>query len=65
MLDKYIKKFSKLRTDKGKHRYPALTLHRAPHRPFLLLSVMDLVAQGIITENFIEPSWDLLETFGT
>ena len=38
-------------------------MHRAPHKPFLLLTVMDLIAQGIITENFIEPSLDLLETF--
>ena len=59
MLEKYIKKISNLRTDKGKYRYPALTNHRAPHKPFLLLSVMDLIAQGIITKNFIEPSLDL------
>ena len=65
MLEKYLKIFASLRTDSGKHRYPALTLHRAPHKPFLLLSVMDLIAQGIITENFIEPSLDLLETFNT
>jgi predicted restriction endonuclease len=26
---------------------------------------MDLIAQGIIIENFIEPSLDLLETFNT
>jgi putative restriction endonuclease len=65
MLEKYIKKFSNLRTDRGMHRYPAQTKHRAPHKPFLLLSVMDLIAQGIITENFIEPSLDLLETFNT
>ena len=63
MLEKYIKKFSSLRTNKGKNRYPALTVHRAPHKPFLLLSVMDLIALGIIIENFIEPSLDLLETF--
>jgi putative restriction endonuclease len=63
MLEKYIKEFSKLRTDKGKHRYPARTMHRAPHKPFLLLAVMDLIAQGIIAENFIEPSLCLLKTF--
>lgn len=63
MIEKYIKKFAQLRTDKAKSRYPAITLYRAPHKPFLLLSVMDLIAQGIIIENFIEPSLDLLETF--
>ena len=56
MLEKYIKIFAKLRTDKGRDRYPEVTLHRAPHKPFLLLSIMDLIAQGQITENFIEPS---------
>jgi predicted restriction endonuclease len=63
LLDKYNKMLSNLRTDKGRHRYPAITRHRAPHKPFLLLSVMDLVAQGQITTNFIAPSFDLLDTF--
>ncbi|MFH1934976.1 MAG: hypothetical protein ABIN18_25845 [Pseudomonadota bacterium] len=48
MLEKYLKSFSNLRTDKNCKRYPALTDHRAPHKPFLLLSVMDLMAQGQI-----------------
>lgn len=48
--------FAKLRTDKGRDRYPEITYHRAPHKPFLLLSIMDLIAQGRITENLIEPS---------
>ena len=46
MLEKYASLFSKLRTDKGRHRYPAITKHRAPHKPFLLLSVMDLITRG-------------------
>jgi putative restriction endonuclease len=62
-FENYIKKFASLRTDRGRHRYPALTMHRAPHKPFLLLSVMNLIAQGIITRNFVEPSLDLLEAF--
>ena len=65
MLEKYLKIFANLRTDKNKNRYPATTCHRAPHKPILLLSVMDLIEQGIITENFIEPSLDLVETFNT
>ena len=63
MLEKYTKMFSNLRTDKGRNRYPAITMHRAPHKPFLRLSVMDLIAQGQITTNFIAPSFDLLDTF--
>jgi putative restriction endonuclease len=65
MIEKYFKSFSNLRTDKNRNRYPAITNHRAPHKPFLLLSIMDLIAQGQITENFIEPSFDLVETWNT
>jgi putative restriction endonuclease len=36
-------------------------LRRAAHKPFLLLSIMDLVAQGLIAESFIEPSFELVE----
>jgi hypothetical protein len=39
MLEKYLQMFGKLRTDKGRERYPEITYHRAPHKPFLLLSV--------------------------
>ena len=63
MLEKYIKAFSNLRTDKNRNRYPAITDHRAPHKPFLLLSIIDLIAQGQITSNFVEPSLDLVETW--
>ncbi len=60
---KYLEKFANLRTDKNRNRYPAYTNYRAPHKPFLLLSIMDLIAQGRITENFIEPSFELVDTW--
>jgi putative restriction endonuclease len=63
MLEVYLRKFARLRTDSGRNRYPATTCHRAPHKPLLLLSVMDHIAEGVITENFIRPSLDLVETF--
>ena len=63
MLEKYIKIFSHLRTDKNRNRWSALTCHQAPHKPFTLLSVLDLVAQGEINKNFFEPSFELLDTF--
>ena len=63
MLENYLHKLSNLRTDSGRSRYPAYTLHRAPHKPFLLLSIMDLIAQGLIARNFIEPSFELVDTF--
>lgn len=65
MLEKYLKIFSKLRTDKNRRYWSDLTCRQAPHKPFLLLSVMDMVAQNVITENFIEPSFELVETFNT
>jgi putative restriction endonuclease len=54
---------TRLRTDKNRNRWTAVTNHRAPHKPFLLLSVLDLAAQGDITSSFIEPSFDLAERF--
>lgn len=63
MFEQYLEKFSNLRTDKNRNRYLAITTHRAPHKPFLLLSIMDLIAQGQITKNFIEPSYELVDIF--
>ena len=65
MIEQYLQMFANLRTDKGRGRYPASTYRRAPHKPFLLLSIMDLIAQGRITENLIEPSYELVDTFNT
>jgi putative restriction endonuclease len=62
-LNEYIRKFSNLNTDRGRHRWSALTTHRAPHKPFLLLSILDLFAQGAIKRNFIAPDYDLVNTF--
>ena len=52
-LAQYLKSFSRLRTDKNRKRWSALTAHQAPHKPFLLLSIMDLIAQGSITQPSI------------
>ena len=65
MLEKYLQMFAKLRIDKGRERYPEITYHRAPHKPLLLLSIIDLIAQGRIAENLIEPSYELVDTFNT
>ncbi len=62
-LEEFISKFSKLNTDRGRHRWSAATRHCAPHKPFLLLSIMDLIAQGVITENFIRPSFELVDAW--
>ncbi|MGD9082213.1 MAG: hypothetical protein PVJ50_04740 [Desulfobacterales bacterium] len=57
-LDQYLKSFSHLRTYKDRKKWSALTTYQAPLKPLLLLSIMDLIAQGLIAGNFIEPSLD-------
>lgn len=62
-LDEYIKKFTKLRIDRVRNRYDGSTNYSAPHKPFLLLVIIDLISQNKIRENFIEPSFDLVEAW--
>lgn len=62
-IEYYQQLFSTLRTDKNKKRWSDKTNNCAPHKPFLLLSIIDLISSSIITDNFIEPSLDLIETF--
>ena len=62
-LEIYIAKFSKLRSDQSPARWGALTKHRAPHKPLLLLAVLDQFADGAVTSNLIEASPDLGELF--
>jgi putative restriction endonuclease len=40
----------------------SFTNHRIPHKLFFLLSVMDMIAQGQVIENFIEPAFELTDT---
>jgi putative restriction endonuclease len=59
--DDYPRIFAHLRTDTSASRWTTATCHRAPHKPLLLLAVMDLMAQGAIRSNLIEPSLSLIE----
>jgi putative restriction endonuclease len=63
VAESYVKRFAKLRTDTSPARWPATTCYRAPYKPFLLLAIIDLIAQGLIQTNFIEFSADLIDTF--
>ena len=63
MIERYLRAFSKLRVDVSPDRWPGETFHRAPHKPFLLLSVIDLIVQGEIQKNFIELNSELIDTF--
>ena len=57
ILEKYVEKMRKLRRGEKGAEGPA------PHKPLLLLSVIDLINQGLIHDNKILPSPDLAETF--
>lgn len=50
-LRQYVHLFANLRSDTNRIQYPADTLHRAPHKPLLLLAVLDLFAQGAVHDN--------------
>jgi len=62
-IAKYKQAFANLHTDKSPVRWTEQTKHRAPHKPLLLLSIIDLFAQGFITTNLIELSLELGELF--
>jgi predicted restriction endonuclease len=62
-LESYLERLAKLRSDSSKSRWPATTYYRAPHKPLLLLAVMDLIAEGTISTNLIEATPDLGELF--
>ncbi len=59
----YLHQLTRLRTDTNRTRWTEATAFRAPHKPFLLLSLLDLATQGQIDSPFIEPSFDLMERF--
>jgi putative restriction endonuclease len=62
-LAEYTRRLTRLRTDVSAAHYPNQPEHRAPHKPLLLLSVMDLVAEGSVTGNLIEFTPDLVDVF--
>lgn len=59
-LDTYIEYFSALRRAPGPI-WSEATQKRAPHKPILLLAVLDLVARGVITSPFFDVTGDLVE----
>ncbi len=56
VLTFYLTRISKLRVDRARGK-------PAPHKPLLLLAVIDLIEQGAILKNKIEPSPQLVEAF--
>ncbi len=64
MIEPYLQKFRHLNANKNPGHWTAVSTHRAPHKPILLLSVIDLFAQGHLRSNLIELDEALLELFG-
>lgn len=62
-LDYYLAAFAKLRVDKNRKTWSRLTNYCSPYKPFLLLSILDHIDTGRIESNFIEPSFELTQTF--
>jgi len=63
MATDYFKAFAKLRSDASPARWSAATNYRAPHKPFLLLSIMDLIAQNMVKSGFVQFNAELIDTF--
>lgn len=55
-LDYYAQCFANLRIDKS-HGSPA------PHKPLLLLSLIELIERGIVSSNEIELTPEVVSTF--
>jgi putative restriction endonuclease len=62
-MEYYIQLFANLRTDKSADRWPDRVRNRAPQKPILLLSVLDLFELNKIDSSFIEITEDLLDLF--
>lgn len=62
-LDDYKTALTKLRVDTNKKNWGPLTGFRSPYKPFLLLSIFDGIGSGEINRTFIEPTFELNETF--
>jgi putative restriction endonuclease len=62
LLEHYFRLFAKLNRSPAR-TWDAGTRGRAPHKPLLLLAILDLVDQGRLSENRVELSPDLLDEF--
>jgi putative restriction endonuclease len=63
-IDDYAGRFARLRTNRNRKVWSEVTAHQAPHKPILLLCVLDLFDSGEISSNLVEISDDLVELFG-
>ena len=59
----YTDRFARLRTNRNRKVWSEVTAHQAPHKPILLLYVLDLFDSEGIISNLIEITDDLTELF--
>lgn len=62
-LEHYAQLFANLHSNKNRSGFPTDTLHRAPHKPLLLLGVVDLYAQGLMNDSLVPIIPELGELF--
>ena len=63
-VDHYAARFARLRTNRNRKVWSEVTAHQAPHKPILLLCILDLFDSDEITSNLVEITDDLAELFG-
>jgi predicted restriction endonuclease len=63
-IEHYTQRFARLRTNRNRKVWSGVTAHQAPHKPLLLLCVLDLFDSGKIPSNLVEITDDLTELFG-
>ncbi len=59
-LDEYCRHFARLKRAPNRV-FPESTLRKAPHKPLLLLAIMEMIARGEITSRFISITGELIE----
>lgn len=59
----YTTRWANLRLTEDRRRWRADTHFRPPHKPLLLLALLDLFGQGRVEHNLIEPTADLYTLF--
>lgn len=59
-LEVYLKQFARLRRAPGA-MWTEETKKKAPHKPILLLAILDMIARGAITSSFITLTEDLVD----
>ncbi len=62
-LERYMARWGNLHLVEDRRRWRADTHFRPPHKPLLLLALLDLFGQGRIEHNLIEPTADLYTLF--